>query len=56
MTRSMLFASVSLVAALALGVAYAQTPPAGGQQGRESAESATIVSHCTFSLNPTPRR
>jgi len=33
MTRSILLASVSLVAALALGVANAQTPP-GGQQGQ----------------------
>jgi hypothetical protein len=30
MTRSTLFATVSLVAALALGNAYAQAPPAGG--------------------------
>jgi hypothetical protein len=30
MTRSTLFATVSLVAALALATAYAQTPPAGG--------------------------
>jgi len=37
MTRSMLFASVSLVAALALGVAYAQTPPAAGQQAQPAA-------------------
>jgi hypothetical protein len=37
MTRSTLFASVSLVAALALGVAYAQTPPAGGQQAQPGA-------------------
>ena len=39
MTRSMLFASVSLVAALALGVAYAQTPPAG-QQAQPGAQGA----------------
>ena len=37
MTRSMLFGSVSLVAALALGVAYAQTPPAAGQPAQPGA-------------------
>jgi hypothetical protein len=37
MTRSTLFASVSLVAALALGVAYAQTPPAAGQPAQPGA-------------------
>src|SRR5689334_15425306 len=43
MTRSMLFATVSLAAALALGAASAQTPPApqgqqaapGGQAGQQ---------------------
>jgi len=38
MTRSTLFASVSLAAALALGAAYAQTPPAGGQQAAPGAQ------------------
>jgi hypothetical protein len=37
MTRSMLFASVSLVAALAVGAASAQTPPAAGQQAAPGA-------------------
>jgi hypothetical protein len=36
----MLFGSVSLVAALALGVAYAQTPPAAGQPAAPGAPGA----------------
>ncbi len=40
MTRSPLLATVSFIAALALGAAYAQTPPAGGQQPAPGAAGA----------------
>jgi hypothetical protein len=40
MTRSMLFATVSFAATLAVGIASAQTPPAAGQQAAPAAQGA----------------